>query len=458
MVLLAATGQADTHYVVKDNAGAFSPFTNWTTAAASIQAAINDPACVAGDTVLVSNGVYDTGETITPGGAVSNRVVINKAIIVQAFSTNWNDTVIKGKWDSPTTTNGPSAVRCVYMISGATLAGFTITNGATMASGDALLDYPGGGVCGSDPPTALVSNCLVIGNNAGQYGGGLFRVTARNCTIKGNRADYGGGIAGRNSVYAQAYDSTITENVGLKGGGAIFTTINRCTISYNSCPGDAGYGGGVYGGNLVGAVNSCSNSIIVGNSTREGGGGGYRMWFFNCLVVSNAVTVVGVGGGLWGFQQADSMAVNCTIVSNRVHGYNSGNGGGGLYQMSATNCIILGNWDSYYGAGSTNNYMNSALSYCCTTATNNAATGTAQGLSGTGNTTGDPRFKDPAQGNFHLLKGSACIDAGTTVPAVTSDLDGVSRPLDGDGNGTKVYDIGCYEDIPPPMGSVVILR
>ena len=100
---LVCTGPAfaagDTHYVVKDNSGAGSPFTDWATAASNIQQAIDDAACVAPDTVLVSNGVYDTGATVRPAGASSNRVVISKAITVRAFSTNWAETVIQAVWN-----------------------------------------------------------------------------------------------------------------------------------------------------------------------------------------------------------------------------------------------------------------------------------------------------------------------------------------------------------------------
>ena len=51
----------------------------------------------------------------------------------------------------------------------------------------------------------------------------------------------------------------------------------------------------------------------------------------------------------------------------------------------------------------------------------------------------DPLFLDPGAGNFRLPSRSPCIDAGTSVGAPATDLDGVSRPQ---GQGV---DIGAYE-------------
>jgi subtilisin family serine protease len=57
----------------------------------------------------------------------------------------------------------------------------------------------------------------------------------------------------------------------------------------------------------------------------------------------------------------------------------------------------------------------------------------------------NPLFFDISAGDYHLLPGSGCIDKGISSGAPDDDMDGLARPRDGDGDGTAVVDIGCYE-------------
>ena len=93
---------------------------------------------------------------------------------------------------------------------------------------------------------------------------------------------------------------------------------------------------------------------------------------------------------------------------------------------------------------------------------------------GEGNIEADPQFVDPGHwddngtpsssddffvmGDYHLLPGSPCIDAGTndiddpdTEPIEElpeTDLDGLPRIMDGDADGTAIVDMGAYEFLP----------
>ncbi|MFH0909617.1 MAG: choice-of-anchor Q domain-containing protein, partial [bacterium] len=384
--------ESATHYVAPGG-GHVAPFTNWVMAATDIQAAVE--VCIVGGTVWVSNGVYQTGgvkgyPAVTD--LLTNRVAIHKPMTVRSVNGP-GATVIKGAWD-PATIDGDAAVRCVYMADGASLIGFTLTNGATRED-EEYPDGSGGGVC-CESPDVVLSNCIITGNSAYQFGAGMFGGILNNCDLSGNSGWLGGGTCD-----STLNNCTLSGNSAFAGGGAYFGTLNNCTLAGNS----ADYGGGAQNG----VLNNCT---LSGNSGWMGGGAGAGM-LNNCTLSGNSGWM---GGGVnWGTLN------NCTLSSN-----SAGSEGGGAYDGTLNNCIV------YYNTApdGANYFGDTAFTNSCTT----------PDPGGAGNITNAPSFVDLAA-NLRLNADSPCIDAGRNEAWMTgaSDLDGNPRLFNGR------VDMGAYE-------------
>lgn len=271
-VVTSAVAQLVVHCVDVVGTNPVVPYLTWATAATNIQDAIT--ASAAGDIVLVTNGLYATGGK-SMDGLITNRVSVDKAIIVQGV-TGPNATIIQGAWD-PTSTNGPGAVRCAWLTTNATLSGFTLRGGATLASGG------GGGVFAfitNKSPSATVANCVVTHNTAGYYGGGAYGVWLNNCVITTNSASAAAGGA---------------------GGGAYGCSLKNCVVTANV---STSAGGGVDNCNL-------QNCAVTGNTSIYYGGGAYSSTLINCTLTGNRVGGSGIGGGV-----AYSTLTNCIVYAN----------------------------------------------------------------------------------------------------------------------------------------------
>ncbi len=351
-VVTGAVAQLVVHCVDVAGTNPMVPYSTWATAATNIQDAIT--ASVAGDIVLVTNGLYAVGGK-SMDGVITNRVSVDKAIIVQSVNGP-NITIIQGAWD-PTSTNGPGAVRCAWLTNNATLSGFTLCGGATRSvSFPNQLTMDGGGVWGpftNKSPSSTVANCIIIHNVAAAYGGGAFEVT-----------------------------------------------LNNCTIATNTATGDMetwGSGGGAYGCNLRNCVITANTATSDGGTSSYGSGGGVdNCYLWNCAVTRN--TAINYGGGA-----CFSTLINCTLTGNRVGALNSG---GGVANCSLSNCIVYANFAAINSYLFNSNSYNSTFSFSCT----------APAAGGTGNIASDPLLL--ADG-VHLSAASPCIGAGASVATFT---------------------------------------
>ncbi|MFH0909887.1 MAG: choice-of-anchor D domain-containing protein, partial [bacterium] len=381
------------HYVAPGG-GHVAPFTNWVTAATNIQAAVD--VCIVGGMVWVSNGVYQTGGVAgypAVTDLLTNRVVVHRPITVR--SVNGPEvTVIEGQGPI-----GDAAVRCVYMTNGASLIGFTLTNGATREEGY-YPDGHGGGVW-CESPDAVLSNCIITGNSAYSYGGGVSYGTLNNCTLSGNSGGtYGGGVS-----YGTLNNCTLSGNsAGWRGGGACYCTLNNCTLSDNSA---VNWGGGV-------SYSTLYNCTLTGNSATYGGGA-EDSTLYNCMVSGNSAGWRS-GGVDWG------ILYNCTLTGNSAGSY-----GGGACYGTLYNCIVYYNeapeGENYFGG--------TAFTNSCTT----------PDPGGAGNITNEPSFVDLGAANLRLSANSPCIDVGRSEGWMTggTDLDGQPRVFN------SRVDLGAYE-------------
>jgi len=381
------------HYVALSNQAPSAPFDSWATAATNIQDAVD--ATATGGLILVSNGVYATGGRVLHG-AMSNRVAVSRPMTLQSVNgPEW--TVIRGN-QVPGTITGDGAVRCIYLADGATLIGFTLTNGASRAVGDYTFERSVGGAFCESTGTVL-SNCWINGNRGHYTVGGILSGTLYHCVVQGNSVDaygYFGGASG-----TDMHDSIVAGNTAYNGAGVSGGTLNRCTVTNNS----AGLTGG---GAKDATLNHC---LVAGNYGGNYGGGGYSCTFNNCLVISNSSRYGGGG--------ADAGVLNhCTVVGN-----SSGTGGGTIWSQ-LSNSIV------YYNIGG-NQWGDYPVDHSCTVPLSSI---------GTGSITNPPIFVNQVAGDYRLNPNSPCINAGDNASStVTNDFDDNPRIA-----GGRV-DMGAYE-------------
>ena len=265
--------------------------TNWATAFATISNGVGH--ATNAQSVLVGMGTYN----------VTTQINVTTNLTLWGVGGASNTIVVRGN---------PIISNRIFSIThaGATVDGFTITNGYEST------DAGGGGVLMTG---GRLVNCLITGNtdtkpsDGRPYGGGVFVSVGfvSNCTIRGNVAS---------GSYAKG------GGVGLGGPNA---TVTHCVIDRNRANENGGGVAYAGGGRLL-------NSLIAYNTAGNSAG-----------------VLLDAGGS--------PIMVNCTVVSNTASA-----GGYAMYSTVATtyisNCICYHNINgdiratdaSYYG-------------YCCAT-------------------------------------------------------------------------------------------
>jgi hypothetical protein len=311
----------------------------------------------------------------------------------------------------------------------------------------------GGGVYIDNQSSPVFENVQITDNTATTSGGGVFiniesDPIFENVQISDNTAnDDGGGvwISGSNSDPVMN-NMVISNNSAQSEGGGIWLThdngnpiltINSSTISNNS----AHYGGGI---GDYGCTINVSYTTISGNTALYHGGGFYgvggTLKMDHVEITDN--TCVSSGGGLY-LQTANTTLNHLTISDNTANG-----GGGGLATCCNTdidveNTIFFNNSPQefqYYGGSNTINVFYSNISGGQDLV---VFYNTEDSLYwGPGNIDVDPFFADTASGDYSLLTGSQCIDAGNP----DADGDSLTWETDYDDRDPDMtrLDMGAY--------------
>ncbi len=354
----------------------------------------------AGDIVQIAAGVYDE-----PGGE-SLPIALKSGVTLDGAGSH--ETTIDGRLLA-----GNQLVRAVGR-TGIVLSDLALDRGAVASA-------QGGGVYASGSQLDLI-RCTISRCTAGNgVGPALYAlnstVTVSGCDIVANASSWcdGAGLV---------YDGTSGSITGClidgnysdwhNGGGGIQVsncspTIARNTITDNSIGGTAQGGGILIRGSGTPLV---ENNVLARNYCSGGGG------------------AIHVGAGC-----------SPTIRNNTIYD-NEGNPAEGALtggiQSSGTPTIVNNIiWGNHRTGGTPDDLDGCTATYSDISVTADAA--------GTGNITADPRFLDAAADDFRPGPGSPVLDLGSAAVAPANDRDGVPRPLESDGLGGTLPEMGAYE-------------
>lgn len=228
----------------------------------------------------------------------------------------------------------------------------------------------------------------------------------------GERIDVRPGVYDGFVSYAWGSEVVATEGpattvLDARGEGRCFADGGATTVrgfSLVNAAASGYYGGGAYGGRLIGCV--------ISNCVAGAGGGAAQAVLENCVLVGNRAEAQ--GGGAY-----NCLVDRCTVVGNRAEATRSASsefaGGGVDYLCDCTNSVIWGNvnaagevdnWEAYAvrTRSGTSVSVPQSMEHCCTEPWISI---------GSDNVFRNPRLVDPLAGDIRLYESSPCLGAAT---------------------------------------------
>jgi CSLREA domain-containing protein len=325
--------------------------------------------------------------------------------------------------------------------------------------------HPGGGGYYQSNANITIQDSIFISNTAIYGGGGIYNhggnLAIKNSTFSGNSNEYGGAMTNNGNV-------TISNSIFKGNDGTGIYTWRKTIISNTTFIGNEGSGIGntgyltitnsTFSGNQIGIVNygtlAVDSSTFSDNSGTYGGGI-YNQEYIraislfvnitNCTFSENKATEF--GGGVYN-NGLELSIINSTFSANSAAG-----GGGGIYNaaswmhpysstLTIVNTIIansLAGGDCRADNPIIDGGQNISSDDSCGFSRANGSLPNTNPLLGPLQDNGGPTL------THALLWGSPAIDAGDNTKCPSIDQRGIMRPLDGNGDGKAICDIGSYE-------------
>jgi len=396
----------------------------------TIQKAANN--MVAGDGVVVAAGSYPERVVISRSGTVGSEISYTASGLVECrgFTVRGDYILVKGfKVTAPQATYADQGY------------GIWVEGKACRVEDNYAYYSPRGGI--NLRPNS--SACVVRNNRCHRNG------------MEGMEIHGTGNLIENNDIWGSISYHTPTGAVGdadgirFFGTGHVFRGNYIHDISYQD-PENVGYAPHIDGFQTWEDTYHAAASNIVLERNRivlpvykDGAAKGHAFMLHNCgyLMIRNNLVIAHNGTNTDGAATGGATH-HLTIVGNTLAGslaFLRSNHPAGISLENCPNSVVRNNiiYDqpdtAIYLAGSTLTGLNISNN-CVYNSNGSTPRGTRQPQDLWNQ---DPLFNDLGASDYHLKRGSPCIDAAATLAGLTNDFDGLPRP------SGRAYDIGAFE-------------